>query len=228
MLRISARWVQAPPANSPRCYARARQENIGARLRLSPKKWEIAPPGFARCKTEAICPRDFVRAGKSRHACINRETGQLLVAPLIFRSGRLRSRPLHSQNRPDSLMVAHRKVLVRPPAESLHGLPLAFYPGARKRPSFRCADSAGRRKGRRALRCAPGASKPDAPNSGQRAAPLSCRMLPGFFTRAVIFKAAPKTGIRQRTLRFWGPRRLLAAVPVGPCGTHPTARFIEI
>ena len=107
-------------------------KQYGARLRLSPRKWAVAPQGFARCKTEAICPRDFVRAGKSRHACINRETGQLLVAPLIFRSGRLRFRPLHSQNRPDSLMVAHRKVLVRPPVESLHGLPLAFYPSTLK------------------------------------------------------------------------------------------------
>ena len=161
-------------------------KQYGARLRLSPRKWAVAPQGFARCKTEAICPRDFVRAGKSRHACINRETGQLLVALLIFRSGRLRSRPLHSQNRPDSLMVAHRKVLVRPPVESLHGLPLAFYPSTRKRPSFRCADSAGRRKDWRALRCAAGASRPDAPTNGQRAAPLSCRMLPGHYTTHIV------------------------------------------
>ena len=161
-------------------------KQYGARLRLSPRKWAVAPQGFARCKTEAICPRDFVRAGKSRHACINRETGQLLVAPLIFRSGRLRFRPLHSQNRPDSLMVAHRKVLVRPPVESLHGLPLAFYPSTRKRPSFRCADSAGRRKDWRALRCAAGASRPDAPTSGLVAVRKHLRCHAGPATATVL------------------------------------------
>ena len=145
----------------------------------------IAPPGFARCKTEAICPRDFVRAGKSRHACINRETGQLLVALLIFRSGRLRSRPLHSQNRPDSLMVAHRKVSDhRPNRSTACRWRFTLAPENARHSAALIRPDVG--KAGRALRCAPGASRPDAPTSGQRAASLSCRMLPGHYTTHIV------------------------------------------
>ena len=45
------------------------------------------------------------------------------------------------------------------------------------------------------------------------AAPVRLRfaLLPGRGTTHVIFKAAPKTGFRKRTLRFGGPRRLPAS-----------------
>ena len=40
---------------------------------------------------------------------------------------------------------------------------------------------------------------------------LRFALLPGRGTTHVIFKAAPKTGFRKRTLRFGGPRRLPAS-----------------
>ena len=70
---------------------------------------------------------------------------------------------------------------------------------------------------------------PDLPDEGQRvqagvgmaerlhlqcsAVPvrLGFALLPGRGTIHVIFKAAPKTGFRKRTLRFGGPRRLPAS-----------------
>jgi len=39
---------------SPRCFARARRGNIGARRCLSPRTKAIAPRGFARCKPPAL------------------------------------------------------------------------------------------------------------------------------------------------------------------------------
>ena len=80
MLRISAK------ASNSRVTSSGQEENYGARRCLSPKK---------RISTARLCPVQGIR--------IIRETEQLLLAPLIFRSGCLRSRALHSQNWPDSL-----------------------------------------------------------------------------------------------------------------------------
>ena len=58
-------------------------------------------------------------------------------------------------------------------------------------------------------------------------APVASPCLPGQNTRAVIFKAAPKTGFRKRTLRFWVPAVSPRWWPVWHT-PRPTARFIEI
>jgi len=51
------------------------------------------------------------------------------------------------------------------------------------------------------------ATSPDAPTKSRelRGSVVMQECLPGQNTRAVIFKAAPKTGVRKRSLRFWVP-----------------------
>ena len=47
---------------SPRCFARARRSNIGARRCLSPRTPAVAPRGYARCKAPELSVRSVISA----------------------------------------------------------------------------------------------------------------------------------------------------------------------
>ncbi len=78
---------------SPRCFARARRSNIGARRCLSPKTKALAPRGFARCKASALCSKTggLFFATTSFSASKNRRTCRPeLIGPA---TSRIASRP---------------------------------------------------------------------------------------------------------------------------------------
>jgi len=67
---------------SPRCFARARRQQYGARRCLSPKAKQYAPRGCARCKASALCSKTGGFSSRPLRFPLRKTAG--LVTPLRF------------------------------------------------------------------------------------------------------------------------------------------------
>ena len=116
LTRPSMQTAGAPRLQRPRRWRSSRGSNLHCVPVLADRAraWRQNQDGRATSSGQKRLRREALPIAEGKAICtarlrpvpgesINRETGQLLVAPLIFRCIAFRSRALHSQNWADSL-----------------------------------------------------------------------------------------------------------------------------